>query len=274
MEKHFAVIGDPIAHSLSPCMHNAGYQAARLAAEYQRFAVKPEQLREAVLGLRALGFSGWNVTIPHKEKIIPFLDELTPTAERAGAVNTVKVTETGKLIGHNTDGWGFLRSISALLPVVRGKNVVLLGAGGAARGIAVPLAESGAKLLILNRTPEKAGELSELLTGYGAQSAWGSLQPGDWLAAADLVVQTTSVGLRGEPFSFSLRGLKKEALVVDIIFNPAETQFLREARQLGNAALNGLGMLLYQGVLAWEFWLEEPPPVENMEQALRAADGG
>ncbi|MDR3270946.1 MAG: shikimate dehydrogenase [Peptococcaceae bacterium] len=273
MEKHFAVIGYPIAHSLSPYMHNAGYQAVGLAAEYQRFAVDPARLGEGVAGLRALGFSGWNVTIPHKEKIIPFLDELTPAAEKAGAVNTVKVIEDGRLIGHNTDGWGFLRSISAHMPQVNGKYVVMLGAGGAARGIAAPLAESGARLCILNRTPEKAQALADLLVSYGAECTWGPLTPGAWMEQADLVIQTTSVGLHGEPLSFPLSGLNKAALAVDIIFNPPETQFLREARGNGCAALNGLGMLLYQGVLAWEFWLGGAAPVESMEEALRNNTG-
>src|SRR5665647_969588 len=142
MEKHYAVIGDPIEHSLSPWMHNAGYEALGIDAEYQRFHVEPSHLAEAVEGLCALGFSGWNVTLPHKEKIISLLDTLTPEARRAGAVNTVKILE-GQRIGHNTDGNGFIRSVEGNLNGCKGKKAVLLGAGGAGKGIALALAAQG-----------------------------------------------------------------------------------------------------------------------------------
>jgi len=268
VEKHYAVIGDPIQHSLSPWMHNAGYEALGLDAEYQRFHVNPSSLAEAVEGLRALGFSGWNVTLPHKEAIVSLLDTLTSQAKRAGAVNTVKLHE-GKLIGHNTDGDGFVRSVEEELNGFAGKRAVLLGAGGASKGIALALAEQGMHLHILNRTPEKAKGLVEVIQQEGGTATSGEFAPGDWLKDVDLLVQTTSVGLHREPFPFSLEGISKQALVVDIIFNPMETVFLQEAKELGCRTHNGLEMLLYQGALAWEFWLGGQAPIKEMRQALK-----
>jgi shikimate dehydrogenase len=268
MEKHYAVIGHPIEHSLSPGMHNAGYNALGIEAEYQRFDVEPSHLAEAVEGLWALGFSGWNVTLPHKEQIIPLLDTLTPQAKRAGAVNTVKIQE-GERIGHNTDGDGFVRSVEGELKGFKGKKAVLLGAGGASKGIALALAEQGMQLHILNRTLEKARVLAQVIQREGGTATWGGFAPGDWLEDVDLLVQTTSAGLHGEPFPFSVRGISEQALVVDIIFNPKETAFLLEAKEQGCRTLNGLGMLLYQGALAWEFWLGGQAPVEAMRQALQ-----
>lgn len=268
MEKHYAVIGDPIQHSLSPWMHNAGYQAVGIDAVYQRFQVEASHLAEAVAGLRALGFSGWNVTLPHKEAILSLLDTLTPQAKRAGAVNTVKIDQ-GQLIGHNTDGDGFVRSVEGELNGFKGKKAVLLGAGGACKGIALALAAQGMHLHILNRTPEKAKELVQVIQREEGKASSGEFAPGDWLKDVDLLVQTTSVGLHSEPFPFSLEGISKQALVVDIIFNPMETFLLKEAKKLGCRTHNGLDMLLYQGALAWEFWLGGQAPVEEMRQALK-----
>lgn len=268
MEKHFAVIGDPIAHSLSPLLHNTGYQARGLDAEYLRFRVAASGLKEAIKGLCTLGFEGWNVTIPHKENIIPLLDELTPEATKAGAVNTVKYTD-GKLIGHNTDGSGFIRAIETQISF-SGKKAIILGAGGAAKGIALALQGKGMQIQILNRTPTKAKELAGLVQAAGGEATYGELLPGRWLEEADLIVQTTSIGLQGEQYPFSLRGIKKESLVVDIIYNPWETAFLKEARSLGCQTLNGLSMFLYQGALAWEFWLNDKAPVDQMWAALMA----
>ncbi|SPF43539.1 Shikimate dehydrogenase [Candidatus Desulfosporosinus infrequens] len=268
MEKHYAVIGHPIEHSFSPAMHQAGYEVLGVNAKYHRFDVEPSHLTEAVEGLCALGFSGWNVTLPHKEHILSLLDTLTPQAKRAGAVNTVKIQE-GKRIGHNTDGLGFVRSVEGELNGFKGKKAVLLGAGGAAKGIALALAEQGMKVHILNRKLARSEALVEVLQREGGTATAGVLAPGGWLEEVDLLVQTTSVGLHGEPFPFSVQGISKQALVVDIIFNPSETAFLQEAKQQGCRTLNGLGMLLYQGAYAWEFWLGGQAPVEAMGQALK-----
>ncbi|MFZ3102810.1 MAG: shikimate dehydrogenase [Desulfitobacteriaceae bacterium] len=268
MERYFAVIGDPIAHSLSPVMHQAGYKALGLSAQYLKFKVETQKLPEAIAGLRALGFSGCNITIPHKESVLCCVDELTPEAKRAGAVNTLKFTPE-KIIGHNTDGLGFVRSIRGKLDKFEGRQAVILGAGGAARGIALTLAELGMNLLILNRTPEKASELVEDIRSVGGSASSGELRPGAWQKSVDLLVQTTSVGLHGESFPFELIDLSPRALVVDVIFGSKVTPFLQKAQALGCHTLNGLGMLLYQGALAWEFWLGGLAPVEVMWAALQ-----
>lgn len=268
--KHFAVIGDPIAHSLSPIMHQAGYEAVGYDAEYHKFQVKPEELGEAVKGLKALGFAGWNVTVPHKENIIAFLDELTDEAQLAGAVNTVKV-QAGRLIGHNTDGAGLVCSLREHMELDDRKIIILLGAGGAAKGIAMALAPLEVQLIVLNRTAERAKELVEKIRAQGGQAIqvpWGG---GDWIAKADCVIQTTSLGLKNEEYPISLRGIHPSSLVIDIIFNPWETPFLKGAKTLGCKSLNGIEMLLYQGVKAWEFWLEDQAPVEAMRRALYEA---
>lgn len=266
MESYYAVIGDPIDHSLSPLLHAAGYRALGVRAEYLRFRVIPEQLQDAVAGLRSLGFSGWNVTIPHKETVIPFLDELTPTAVEAGAVNTVKNSQ-GKLLGHNTDGEGFVLSISDHMRLA-GKKAVILGAGGAARGIALALQKKGMRLEILNRTSARAKELASLIRNQGGEASVGELVSGPWLKEVDLLVQTTPVGLHSETHPVSLLGIRKGTLVVDIVYKPWETPFLREARGLGCRTMNGLAMFLYQGALAWEFWRGGKAPVEPMWEAL------
>lgn len=270
MEKHFAVIGNPVAHSLSPEMHRGGYRELGIEGDYLRFQVEPRELGQAVQGLKALGFTGWNVTVPFKEQIIPLLDALTSEALEAGAVNTVKVQD-GRLIGHNTDGQGFIRSIQSQLKLEKGMQVVILGAGGAAKGIARALLPYEVKITILNRTQERAQHLVELINTDGGDAVAQPWEAGDWLKSAQLLVQTTSLGLKLEQYPFSLKGISRETLVVDIIFNPWETPFLREARELGCRTLNGVGMLLYQGALAWEFWFGGQAPVEGMKKGLLEA---
>lgn len=265
--KKFAVIGCPVEHSLSPVMHNAGYKAAGINAEYERLLIQPESLGQAVKELKSGGYSGWNVTFPFKEQIIPYLDKVTEQAQRIGAVNTVKV-DAGSLIGYNTDGEGFVKSVENNGFNLRGKKVIILGAGGAAKAIAFSLISRKAEIVILNRTPSKAEKLAEILTSAGGKASWGSFQPGGWLSEAELLIQTTSIGLRDEEFPFSLRGINPAALVIDLIYNPPVTKFLREAKRYGCKVMNGLEMLLYQGVLAWEIWFDQEAPVAAMKNAL------
>ncbi len=267
MTKKFAVIGHPIEHSLSPEMYCAGFTALGLDASYERVSVAPENLPEAIGQMKEAGYSGWNVTIPHKVAIIPFLDEMTKDAERAGAVNTVKVAE-GRLIGHNTDGSGFWQSLGDTRERLRGKEAVILGAGGAARGIAFTLAEQKMKIWVLNRTLHKAEELAQAVNKAGGEAVAGELDRGEWLNSAALIVQTTSIGLKEESYPFSLQGIPSRTLVADIIFNPWKTRFLKEAEELGCLTENGLGMLLYQGTLAWEFWWGSRAPAESMRAGL------
>jgi shikimate dehydrogenase len=270
MESYFAVIGNPIAHSLSPVMHQAGYRALNLKARYLKFKVEAERLAEAIFGLRALGFSGCNVTIPHKESVLPYMDELTSEAKHIGAVNTIKFTPE-KIIGHNTDGFGFVRSIQGKMADFPGKQAVILGAGGAARAIAFTLAKLGMNILILNIIPEMTSKLVGDICAAGGNAVGAEFKPGAWLQNTDLLVQTTSVGLQGENYPFDLTGISPQTLVVDIIFGPKVTPFLQNARSLGCLALDGTGMLLHQGALAWEFWLGGQAPVAEMQAALLQA---
>jgi len=276
--KLLGLVGYPVGHSYSPAMHNRGFATLQLDYCYLPLPVCPEDLAKGVEGLRAIGCAGFNVTIPHKEAIVPFLDEVDAEARRSGAVNTV-VNIEGRLIGSNTDGRGFLRSVSELWNFTpAGQKIVVLGAGGAARAIAAALASSGAaSVTIANRHRERAEKLVELLKSESPCMFFAAdlNDPGLDLALEQsaLVVQTTSVGMHPridvEPVINPQR-LFKHNLVYDIIFNPWETRFLREAKLQGCRTANGLGMLLYQGALSFERWTGQTAPLEEMRQALWA----
>jgi len=271
----FAIIGYPVEHSLSPEMHEAGFKALGLEAQYHRLPVQPANLAESIGYLQENHYSGWNVTYPLKEEILPFLDEVTPEALHIGAVNTVKAVD-GLLVGHNTDGGGFIQSLVTKGFALPGKKAVILGAGGAAKAIAVALAEQKTEVLILNRRPEKAGQLAGHICGLGGKASSGVLEAGSWLQNADLLIQTTPVGMSGEDYVLDLKGINPAAWVVDLIYHPAETSFLADAARQGCQTMNGLDMLLYQGVLAWKFWLNLEAPVAAMRRALllRSTDPG
>jgi len=270
------IIGHSVAHTFSPAMHNAAFAALGLDWVYVPFDTPPEQLAAAVAGIKALGLVGVNVTVPHKEKIIPLLDELTPEAELIGAVNTV-LNREGRLIGDNTDSRGFLHALlvqTGFEPA--GKTVLILGAGGAARAIAVGLALGGAKeIVITNRTRAGGEALRALLESrfdVGVQViAWpdsGSRFP---LPGTDLTVQTTPVGMypkATEATPLPLAPWYPGQIVCDLIYNPQETWFLSCARNAGATVQNGLGMLLYQGALSFSLWTGLPAPVTVMEQVL------
>ncbi|MCM1566951.1 MAG: shikimate dehydrogenase [Dehalobacter sp.] len=264
----YAIIGYPVEHSLSPKMHEAGFKAAGLPATYDRITVQPTQLAESIGYLKNNGYDGWNVTYPLKEKIIPYMDVLTPEAQNIGAVNTVKV-QNGRLYGHNTDGGGFIQSLLSKGFVFEGKEVVILGAGGAAKAIAAALASLQVKMLILNRSEEKAVTLAGQVNRLGGNAVSGILAPGCWLKAVDLLIQTTSIGMKDEAYTIDLQGLNPSAWAVDLIYHPAVTDFMAQADACGCRSMNGLDMLLYQGVLAWEFWLERKAPLDIMRKALQ-----
>ncbi|BDH62368.1 shikimate dehydrogenase (NADP+) [Lysinibacillus sp. PLM2] len=269
MKKWFAVIGDPIEHSKSPEMHNAWFEEMNIDATYIPIHVKPEQLEEAVSSLKLLGASGWNVTIPHKETIIPFLDELDELAEKMGAVNTVVRTEQGKLKGYNTDGKGFVHSLEeAIGNEHKEKQVLIVGAGGAARGIAFALKQYGYKnVSITNRTIGKAEAIiNELEIG----SAINLLKAEQTLDSFDIIIQATSAGLANGDFQlpFSLEKLQPGAIVADIVYNPLKTYFLSSAEKLGAKTVNGLGMFVHQGAIAFEHWLKQYPNTNSMIKRL------
>jgi shikimate dehydrogenase len=264
-----ALIGDPIEHTMSPVMHNTAYKKLGLDYIYIPFRVKPEQLAQAVAGLRALNVRGFNVTIPHKVAIIPLLDGLDPLAEKIGAVNTV-VNNDGELRGFNTDAAGFLRALLEHGIKPKGKKVIVLGAGGASRAITYILAEKGAHLTILNRQQELdwAEDIAQLIREDLRQEVkvleLGHLT--EALAGADLLVNATSVGMspaiKDSPVTAGL--LDKVPVVFDIVYNPIITRLLREAALAGAKTIGGLDMLAWQGALAFEMWTGQTAPIDLM----------
>jgi shikimate dehydrogenase len=270
------LLGHPVGHSLSPAMHQAAFAAAGLNAVYLPWAVPPDGLAAAVQGLRAMeNLLGANVTIPHKEAVLPLLDGLTAEAEGLGAVNTLLPRE-GKLVGDNTDGAGFLAALREDLGCeARGLTAAILGAGGAARAVAMSLARAGARrLVLLNRSLDRANRLADLaaarhpgcaVTAHPLHHNWRITE----VSEIRLLVNTTSVGLQpGDPPLFDYASLSAPIAVCDLIYNPPETPLLRAARAKGCRAGNGMGMLLHQGALAFERWTGKPAPVQAMRDAL------
>jgi shikimate dehydrogenase len=267
----YGVFGDPIRHSRSPIMLNRAFQACGINAVYAAFHVTPERLGAAVEGIRALGFRGVNVTIPHKVEVMRYLDEIDEGARVAGAVNTV-VHEGGRLIGYNTDGIGYVRSLKEEAGVaLAGARVLMLGAGGAARGVAYALAREGAaSIAIANRTKARAEELAGAIRGFTASAGLGTAEIGDIIREVDLVVNTTSVGMSPHTGDSPLPAeLLHEGLVVsDLIYNPRMTKLLADAQRAGARTHGGLGMFIYQGACAFELWTGGPAPIEAMRETV------
>ncbi|MEH7333996.1 shikimate dehydrogenase [Neobacillus drentensis] len=276
MKKLFAVLGDPIGHSMSPIMHNDLFSYYQIDAHYLPFHVKNDDLEDAVKGLRALGVGGFNITVPHKSAIIPFLDEVEELALNIGAVNTV-VNDGGKLIGYNTDGPGFLRGLELYMPSIEGKKVLLIGAGGAARGIYFTLAKEKALAIdIANRTVEKASGLIEACPYSTSSSAYTLDEASRNLEEYDLIIQTTTIGMSPKiaELPLNVTNIKKQALVCDIIYNPLETLFLQEAKEIGASIQNGIDMFVFQGALAFEKWTGIFPDAERMRENVLNQLGG
>lgn len=270
------VFGDPVEHSLSPPMHNAAFSALNLDWAYVPFHVKPESLGDAVRGVAALGMAGVNVTVPHKVRVIEHLDEVDEEARLIGAVNTV-VNRSGRLVGYNTDGRGFLRSLErqgGASP--QGASVVIVGAGGAAQAIACSFALHGAsRVTIANRTREKAESLARRISAH-TRAEGISLDPEELaprLAGADIVVHTTSVGMYPNhevPPPIPAELLSPHTLVCDIVYTPRETSLIAAARSRGCRVVTGEGMLAYQGAIAFELWTGREAPEDVMLDTLRA----
>ncbi|UKS30415.1 shikimate dehydrogenase [Paenibacillus sp. HWE-109] len=267
----YGVFGDPIRHSRSPIMLNRAFQEAGINAVYAAFHVRPDELGNAVRGIRALGYRGINVTIPHKVEVMSYLDEIDEGASIVGAVNTI-VNEAGKLVGYNTDGIGYVRSLKEETGIVlSGKRVLLLGAGGAARGVAYALAKEGvACIYIANRTKERAIELAETISVYTKTVGLGLDELGDIVDEVDFVLNTTSAGMHPhvDELPMPVELLREHHLVSDLIYNPRITRFLREAEAKGARIHGGLGMFIYQGAFAFEYWTGTPAPVAAMRQVV------
>jgi len=274
------VIGWPVGHSRSPAMHNAAFAATGIKGVYLPFPVHPEQVGEAIAGLRALGFRGLNVTVPHKQAVMPYLDELSPAADAIGAVNTIVVGKDGSLFGDNTDARGFLADLVEqgieVQELQRGGSL-LLGAGGSARAVAYALASSGIPVTLFARRSEQAQSLIDgLLPHLPNDSSISNLQSPlsenkEQRLKIKLVVNCTPVGMwphvDASPWPDNL-SLHPGQFFYDLIYNPSETKLMRQARASGAAVSNGLGMLLHQGALAWEQWTGVPAPVDAMRLGL------
>ncbi|MDD2212012.1 MAG: shikimate dehydrogenase [Clostridia bacterium] len=273
--KIFAVLGNPLEHSLSPVMYNAAFSALGMNSIYVALQVKRDQLGDAVQGLKALGIQGGNVTIPFKEEIMPYLDELTKEARLIGAVNTF-YWEEDRLWGDNTDGAGFLAALQKVTPnLLDYTGTLLLGAGGAARAVGVALALAGIKnFTIVNRHRERAKELASLLESLGSIVSirnWQGQGLKEAFSENRLVVNTTPLGMspqKKESPPVEEKWFNKGQLVIDLIYKPQETLFLQKAKARGCETLNGMSMLLAQGILAFEKWSGQKAPKEVMAQAL------
>lgn len=268
--KMYGVFGDPVAQSRSPLMLNCAFRTSGIDAAYAAFHVLPDQLEQAMHGIRALQFGGVNVTIPHKVNVMKYLDEVDEGARMIGAVNTV-VNDSGKWIGYNTDGIGYVRSLKEeTRMMIAGKELLVIGAGGAARAIVYALAqENPQKIWIANRTLSKATELAQALADYGNIESV-SLDELSSHVQVDLVVNTTNVGMfpNQEQMPVPPEFLQQNMVVSDIVYNPLKTKLLQEAEIKGCQIHGGLGMFIYQGAYAFEYWTKRSAPVEAMRNIL------
>ena len=267
-----AIIGDPVEHSLSPIIHNAAFKELGLNLVYVAFTVTTRELQTAILGAKSLGLWGLNVTMPHKNAVMNYLDEVDSTAKSIGAVNTV-LNNNGRLIGYNTDGNGTMIALQENGVYLKEKKLVLIGAGGTAKAIAYQAAQDVEELVILNRTPEKAKKLAEMLQkSFGKKVKGAALSSEvleEELETTDILVNATSVGMdpdvNSSPVPLSL--LRRDLCVMDIVYNPLETRLAADAKSVGAKVVSGIEMLIYQGAVAFEIWTNCLAPVEVMRKA-------
>jgi shikimate 5-dehydrogenase len=277
------VLGDPVAHSLSPQMQNAALRACKIDMQYARFHIRANELRSALRSLRALDFVGVNLTVPHKIAAFAQIDRAEESASRAGAVNTIRIRDR-KLLGSNTDGEGFLRAIRTEFSVdVRDLRVLILGAGGGTgHAIAWQCAlENCERLVLVNRTYEKAQALAERLRPFFAgprvlgpaarleATAWEEAALRAQLADVDLIVNATPLGMSpSDPSPIPARLLAPHHMVFDCVYGPSKTSLLRAADEAGARRANGLSMLLHQGALSFSIWFDREAPIAAMRAAL------
>ena len=275
------LIGWPTGHSVSPSMHNAAFDALELDWCYVPLPVNTEpqsRIREAVMGVRALGLRGANVTVPHKQAVMPYLDSLSDAARVIGAVNTIVVQADGSLTGDNTDAPGFIADLRDNGVDTHGKRVLILGAGGSARAVVYGLASAGATAItVANRTVARANELVADLQAHVPNCPLSACAlPGDLAvisANSNLIVNCTSLGMSpnidGLPWQVDLR-FRADQAVYDLVYNPRQTRLLAQAARDGATAIGGIGMLVWQGAIAFERWTGVTPPIDVMRQAIGA----
>ncbi len=275
----YAIFGHPVKHSLSPVMHNAAFKELDMDGVYVAFDVAPENIGMAINGIRSLGISGVNITIPHKESVMNHLDEISDDAKLVGAVNTIS-NERGRLIGYNTDVNGLLRAIRDVLNFTPDeKKVLLIGAGGAARAVIAGLGRSGAsEIVIVNRTLLKAERLADEFSGHFSKVDIKAVMLEDdkevrrHIQECDILINASSAGMKEKNLlKLPLHLLCRTAVVYDLVYDPRDTQLVKDAREIGISASSGLSMLLFQGAEAFEIWNGVPAPLKAMRKVL---DGG
>ncbi|MGC8833018.1 MAG: shikimate dehydrogenase [Armatimonadota bacterium] len=274
------VIGHPIAHSLSPRMHNAAIAALGMDLCYVAFDVPPEKLGHAVQGMRGLGIIGMNVTVPHKQAVVEYIDEISDEARLVGAVNTVK-NEGGRLVGFNTDVYGILKSLEDAGLSVLPKQTAVLGASGAARGVVYALASRPEveSVFVFNRTLRKAEEMCTVLAEATRKKIYAlpleDTHLRKHLGECGLLINATSVGMHPDVDASPLPDasvLHSGLVVYDAVFNPRTTKLLKQAQERGCRTVSGIGMLVHQGAKSFEIWTGIQPPVDVMKQAVGACD--
>ncbi|MGA7899255.1 MAG: shikimate dehydrogenase [Nitrososphaeraceae archaeon] len=268
--KTYCIIGDPIEHSLSPAMHNAAFNFLKLKSTYIAYRVAYSELAASICSLKEVRLAGFNVTIPHKTRILKYIDVLDRVASKAGAVNTVQNVD-GVLYGYNTDVGGFLRPLAKRGINLNGLNVLLLGAGGAARAVVVALSSKteNLKISIANRNRDRAKELAKIGNTLGANCESFSLQDVQLLSyRADMIVNTLPLGMYNEKSIIDVQYIPSDSIVYDVVYRPVLTDLLKNAKQAGATLVYGYEMLLEQGAESFQIWTGIPAPLEVMRKSL------
>jgi shikimate dehydrogenase len=265
------LIGDPVEHSMSPVIQNTAFKTLNLDYVYVPFRVTKEALPKAVYGMRALSIRGLNVTIPHKVSVLPLLDKIDEKAMKIGAVNTI-FNANGLLTGYNTDAEGFIRPLIEKDINLAGKKILVIGSGGAAKAVVFALVEQNAKVVIINRSQEKANELAkQLKSQFSVNVDTFSLDESNFKntsASVEMIVNTTSIGMGTNDTPIPARFLRKNLVVYDIVYNPLRTRLLREAEIVGAMTISGADMLAWQGAIAFEKWTGYKAPFELMKNEI------
>lgn len=267
MRTVFGVFGDPVAHSKSPDMHNAAFRELDMDCIYHAFRVSPENLKDALLGARAMGFGGVNLTVPLKQEALKIV-EADSLAAGIGAINTVDFKDGMK--GYNTDGLGAKRTLEEKDVTIKGSNVLIVGAGGASRAIAFQFAKDGADIIIANRTEQKAINLASEVAAVGSARGCGLESIKELIAESDILINCTTLGMHPntEATVATAEDMHPDLTVFDIVYNPLETRLLKEAKKAGAKAVTGEMMLIYQGAEAFKIWTGVEPPIDVMKKAV------